>query len=140
MPRYARLVGRGGAERLIFSGHPSWRSMLTFHLKGMASAIVIGAIAGLLTAGASGRVSAGWVVLAVLVVFVAVFSIGLARRRRTIYTITSRRLRIEVGLVARDVHETRLEQIQNVSCRQSGLERLLGVGTVAFDPAGRAGF
>src|SRR5437764_50814 len=107
MPRYARRVERHGAEQVIFRGHPSWRSMLAFHLKGVAWAIVVGAIAGLLTAAASGRVSGGWVAVAVLVVFVAALSTGLVRRRRTTYTITSRRLMIEEGLMARDVHETR---------------------------------
>ena len=63
---------------------------------------------------------------------------GALRRARTTYTITSRRLTIETGLVARDVHETRLEQIQNVNCRQTALERLLDVGTVSFDTAGGA--
>ena len=33
-----------------------------------------------------------------------------------------------------------LEQIQNVNCRQTPLERLLDVGTVSFDTAGGAAF
>ena len=36
---------------------------------------------------------------------------------------------------ASELHETRLERVQNVRTRQRMLERLLGVGTVDFDTA-----
>lgn len=130
----------GEGEQVLFHGHPSWRAMLPFHLKGLLAAIVAGTIAGLASAAASGSVQAGWVVGAVLVVFVAVLCGGLLQRRRITYTITSRRLTIEAGLVACEVHETRLEQIQNVNLSQSLFERILGVGTIAFDTAGGAAF
>jgi uncharacterized membrane protein YdbT with pleckstrin-like domain len=127
-------------EQLFFHGHPSWLSMIAFHIKGLLAAIAAGIVAGLVGAATSGSVQAGWVVLAVFLVFLLMLGGGLLHRRRTTYTITSRRLTIETGLVARAVHETRLEQIQNVSARQSPLERLLGVGTVGFDTAGGAAF
>ena len=114
--------------------------MLAFYVKGLLGAIVTGVLAGLASAAATGQVQSGWVVAAVLVVFVAVLGSGLLSRQRVTYTITSRRLTIETGLVACDVHETRLEQIQNVRATQSLLERLAGVGTVAFDTAGGASF
>lgn len=127
-------------EQVFFHGHPSWRSMVAFHAKGLLAAILAGVAAGLLSAATSGSVQAGWVLAAVFVVFAAMLAGGLVRRRRRTYTITSRRLTVRTGIVARAVHETRLEQIQNVSARQSPLERLLGVGTVAFDTAGGAAF
>jgi uncharacterized membrane protein YdbT with pleckstrin-like domain len=114
--------------------------MLPFYVKGLLAAIAAGVVAGLITAAAAGAVEGGWVVVAVLVVFAAVLGRGLINLQRTTYTITNRRLTIETGLIARDLHETRLEQIQNVRARQSSLERLAGVGTVAFDTAGSAGF
>jgi uncharacterized membrane protein YdbT with pleckstrin-like domain len=114
--------------------------MLAFHLKGFVLAVAAGVLAGLLSTAISGQVSAGWVVLAVLAVFVVVIAQGAVRRQRTTYTITTRRLTIEVGLLARQVHETRLEQIQNVNTSQSLLERALGIGDVSFDTAGGAAF
>jgi uncharacterized membrane protein YdbT with pleckstrin-like domain len=114
--------------------------MLAFHVRGLLAAILVGTIAGLASAAASGAVQAGWVIAAVLLVFVVVIGTGALRRARTIYTITSRRLTIETGLMARDVHETRLENIQNVNCRQTPLQRLLDVGTISFDTAGGAAF
>jgi uncharacterized membrane protein YdbT with pleckstrin-like domain len=127
-------------EQAFFHGHPSWRSMLAFYVRGLLAAIVAGVIAGLVTRAAHGSVEVGWVAAVVLVVFVVVLVWGLIRRRATTYTITSRRLTINVGLLSREMHETRLERVQNVRTRQRLLERLLRVGTVDFDTAGEAGF
>jgi uncharacterized membrane protein YdbT with pleckstrin-like domain len=127
-------------ELIIFHGHPSWRSMLGFHLRGFVLATAAGVLAGVLSAAIAGHVADGWVVAGVLVVFVVVIARGLIRRLRTTYTITSRRLRIEVGLIGRQVHETRIEQIQNVNISQSLFERALGVGEVSFDTAGGAAY
>lgn len=114
--------------------------MLWFHVGGLVTAILAGVIAGLVSAARAGVVQAAWVIAAVLVVFVVVLARGALRRARTTYTITSQRLTIQTGLMGRNVHETRLEQIQNVYCRQTLLERLLDVGTVSFDTAGGAAF
>src|SRR5258708_22007418 len=38
-------------EQLIFQGHPSWRAILGFYLKGILVAALIGVIAKLLRAG-----------------------------------------------------------------------------------------
>ena len=59
---------------------------------------------------------------------------------RVAYTITYHRLTIRLGLLAREVHETRLDRVQNVKTSQSLIERMLGIGTVDFDTAGGAGF
>lgn len=127
-------------EHAFFHGHPSWRSMLAFYVRGLLAAIVAGVIAGIVTRAANGSVEVGWVAPAVLVVFVIVLAWGFIRRVVTTYTITNRRLTIHTGLLAREMHETRLERVQNVSTRQRPLERLLRVGTVDFDTAGEAGF
>jgi uncharacterized membrane protein YdbT with pleckstrin-like domain len=95
-------------------------------------------IAGIVTAIASGHVQVGWIIAAVAVVLVVVLLSGLLERRRTTYTITSQRLTIQKGLVAKELHETRLERVQNVNSTQSVLERVLGIGTVDFDTAGGA--
>jgi uncharacterized membrane protein YdbT with pleckstrin-like domain len=114
--------------------------MLAFQLKGLLAAIGAGVIAGLISSAVSGSVNVFWVVVAVLAVFAFVITRGTIRRRRTTYTITSQRLTIQLGLMSRELHETRLDRVQNVNSRQSVLERLLGVGTVDFDTAGGASF
>jgi uncharacterized membrane protein YdbT with pleckstrin-like domain len=127
-------------EEVFFHGHPSWRSMLAFYVRGLLVAIVAGVAAGLITSAAHGSVQVAWVAAAVLVVFLVVLVWGLVRRLATTYTITDRRLTINVGLLSRELHETRLERVQNVRSRQQVLERLLGIGTVDFDTAAGAAY
>jgi uncharacterized membrane protein YdbT with pleckstrin-like domain len=127
-------------EEVFFHGHPSWRSMLAFYIKGLLAAIVGGVIIGIVTRITGRSVSVPAVVAVVLVVFVVVLVVGFVRRLRTTYTITNRRLTIDTGLVSRDTHETRLVRVQNVNSRQSVLERMLRVGTVDFDTSATAEF
>jgi uncharacterized membrane protein YdbT with pleckstrin-like domain len=127
-------------EEVFFHGHPSWRSMLAFHLKGFLSAIIVGVLVGVAGDLADRHVQVPWVVVAVVVWLAGVVLIGFVRRIQTTYTITDRRLTIDRGLLSRDVHETRLERVQNVNTSQSLLERLLRIGNVDFDTAGSAEF
>jgi uncharacterized membrane protein YdbT with pleckstrin-like domain len=122
-------------EEIFFHGHPSWRAMLAFHVKGLLLAIAAGVVAGIATAIANGSVDVPTVVVVVVVAFVALMLVGFFRRLSTIYTISSRRLTIESGLLSRDLHQTRLARVQNVNLRQSLLERMLSVGDVDFDTA-----
>ncbi len=125
-------------EQVFFHGHPSWRSILDFYAKGLFLAIAAGAIAGVITAIADGHVKVGWVAAAVLVVFGAMLLFALVKLISTTYAITSRRLTINTGLLRRDMHETRIERVQNVNCSQTVLERALRIGTVDFDTAAGA--
>jgi uncharacterized membrane protein YdbT with pleckstrin-like domain len=72
------------------------------------------------------------------VVFLVLVLIGQIRRIQTTYSITNQRLTIQTGILSRDVHQTRLERIQNVNSSQSLFERLLRIGTVEFDTAGES--
>jgi membrane protein YdbS with pleckstrin-like domain len=122
-------------EVIFFHGHPSWRSMAGLYAKGLLAAIVVGVIAGAIGEISDSTVHVAWVILAVLVVFVLVIALGALQRIRTTYGITNQRLTIETGILSRDVHQTRLERVQNVNSSQSVWERLLHFGTVDFDTA-----
>jgi len=127
-------------EEVFFHGHPSWRSIASFYIRGLVIAVIVGVLAGIVTDVASKSLSVPLVVLAVLVVSVVVVAWGFLRRWRTTYTITNQRLTIQIGLLGREVHETRLERVQNVNTRQSVISRMLRVGTVDFDTAGESGY
>jgi uncharacterized membrane protein YdbT with pleckstrin-like domain len=131
-------VNPDAGERVLFHGHPSWRSILSFYIKGVIGAVIGGVIAGVISATAAGRVESGWVAATVVVLLVLVLAGGLAKRIQIMYTITNQRLTIQSGVISRELHETRLERVQNVNTRQSLLERMLRVGTVTFDTAGGA--
>jgi uncharacterized membrane protein YdbT with pleckstrin-like domain len=114
--------------------------MLAFYLRGLLAAVLAGVIAGIVTRVSGRSVNVAWVAAAVLVVFVVVLAWGLIRRIATTYTITNRRLTIRSGLLSRELHECRLERVQNVNTRQRLLERMLGIGTVDFDTAAGAAY
>jgi uncharacterized membrane protein YdbT with pleckstrin-like domain len=115
-------------ERVIYEGHPSWRAIIGFYLKGIAAALVLGVIFKL----ADGTGTA--IVAAAVVVGVTVLA-GFVKRVATTYTISDRRLNIKRGIVARKVQETRLERVQNVNFQQSVYQRLMQIGDVDFDTA-----
>jgi membrane protein YdbS with pleckstrin-like domain len=116
-------------EQVIFQGHPSWRAILGFYLKGLLIAIVIAVVAKLVGAGG------GTVFLIVLVVLGLTVLIGFVKRVATTYTITNRRLNIKRGVFSREVQETRLERVQNVNYQQSIYQRVMQIGDVDFDTA-----
>jgi uncharacterized membrane protein YdbT with pleckstrin-like domain len=116
-------------ESIIYEGHPSWRSILGYYIKGLLGAIAL-AIVGLLADGVG--LGIGFFLLVIALVLIA----GFIRRFATVYMITSQRLRIKHGVVARRVLQTDIARVQNVNTNQSMLERLLSVGTVDFDTAG----
>jgi len=116
-------------ERVIFQGHPSWRAILGFYLKGILVAAILGVLFKLFGA------DSGTVFLVVLVIIGLTVLIGFVKRVATTYTITDRRLNIRRGIVSREVQETRLERVQNVNYRQSIYQRLVQVGDVDFDTA-----
>jgi len=115
-------------ERVLFEGHPSWRAILGFYLKGLLVAVILGLIAKL--AGGDGTAF-----LVILVVLALTVLIGFVKRVATTYTITNRRLNIKRGIFSKEVQETRLERVQNVNYRQSVYQRLMQIGDVDFDTA-----
>ncbi|MGH2914477.1 MAG: PH domain-containing protein [Solirubrobacteraceae bacterium] len=127
-------------EQVFFHGHAAWRSRLAQCAEGIGLSLLAGVAAGIAGAIVHGRVRVWWVVAAVIVCFLASVAAIQLRRVRTTYSITSRRLTIETGLLSRELHQTRLERIQNVNARQSVAQRALRIGTVDFDTAGEAQF
>jgi uncharacterized membrane protein YdbT with pleckstrin-like domain len=116
-------------EKVIYEGHPSWRAIIGFYLKG----IVIGAIAGVIANFADSGTTG-------VIVFAAVVGItvlaGFVKRVATTYTITDRRLNIKRGIIARKVQETRIQRVQNVNFTQGVYERIMQIGSVEFTTAG----
>ena len=122
-------------ERVIFEGHPSWRAILAFYLRGLVISIAVGIVVAIATR-IGGNVNKGLVFGVVLVALVLTVLIGFIKRVTTTYTITDRRLNIKRGIISREVQQTRLERVQNVNYNQTFFQRLLQVGDVDFDTAG----
>lgn len=116
-------------EKVLYQGHPSWRSTIAFYIKGL---LVVGLLALVAKLAFSTGLAAAVAVAGVAVTILA----GFIRRWFTVYTITNERLRIQRGIIARKVQQTNIDRVQNVNTDQSVIERVLQVGTVDFDTAG----
>jgi uncharacterized membrane protein YdbT with pleckstrin-like domain len=116
-------------EKVIYQGHPSWRAILGFYLKGILAALVIAVVVKLVDTTAHG-------VIAFVVIAGVTILAGFIKRVATIYTITDRRLNIKIGIVSRKVQETRLQRVQNVNFNQGVYERIMQIGDVEFTTAG----
>ena len=127
-------------EIVFYDGHPSWLSLSGLLSRGVLLAVAAGVLAGVISVISARHVQVSWVIVAVAAAFVLLFARGQLRRLQTTYAITNRRLTIETGILSRDLHQTRLERVQNVNATQSLGERILHVGTVTFDTAGEAEF
>jgi uncharacterized membrane protein YdbT with pleckstrin-like domain len=115
---------------VIYRGHPSWRAIIGFYLKGA----LVGAAAGVLTGLIDSSTGLGILVFAVVLAITIL--VGFIKRVATVYTITDRRLNIKVGIIARKVQETRLQRVQNVNYNQGVYERIMQIGNVEFTTAG----
>ncbi|MGE4427339.1 MAG: PH domain-containing protein [Solirubrobacteraceae bacterium] len=122
-----------GDEKILYAGNPSWRSQIKGHLLTILAAILVGAIVVL----AVDPVGIGiGIAIAVLLVGMVLLWI---ERSRTRYVISTHRLHVREGFLAKEVQETRLDRITNVTTSQSVPERLLRIGTVDYDTAGDDG-
>jgi uncharacterized membrane protein YdbT with pleckstrin-like domain len=117
-------------EKTIYQGHPSWRAIIGFYLKGALVGAAAGVLAGLIQSSTSLGILTFIVILAITIL------VGFIKRVATVYTITDRRLNIKVGIVARKVQETRLQRVQNVNYDQGVYDRLMQIGDVEFTTAG----
>jgi uncharacterized membrane protein YdbT with pleckstrin-like domain len=134
-PRILAAMDLEPGERLIFEGHPSWRSIIGFYFKGLLIVAGGGALAGVATQIAGDEVDAGLVTLVVIVLLAIVLVAGYLKRLFTTYTITDHRLHIRRGIIARAEQQTLITRVQNVNTHQSVLQRMLAIGNVNFDTA-----
>jgi uncharacterized membrane protein YdbT with pleckstrin-like domain len=116
-------------ERLVFEGHPSPRASLSYYLP----LLLLAAVAGVVVAVAA-SVVVGIVTGVVLIALILL--VGHVKRTATDYVITTQRLYIRRGILAKREQQTRIDRVQNINTEQSLLERILRVGTVDFDTAG----
>ncbi len=121
-------------EDVIWEGHPTWRSILSFYIKWTALALL--PLAVTVVAKVAGADWPLWIGIAVLVGgFTLVVVAGWIRRVFTRYRITSKHLLIRTGILSRHENSASLDRVQNIRVVQSPIERLLRTGSVDFDTA-----
>jgi len=119
----------------MFQGHPSWRSIIAFYIKGLFVVLIAAFVVAIVTNITGDGTDSSLVTLVAVVGVAVIVLAGFIKRVTVHYTITTRRLHIKRGIISREIQETRLERVQNVNYDQSVLQRLLQVGDVDFDTA-----
>ena len=139
-------MSRMGSERSLATGeevvvilHPHWKTLvrpilLTFLV---VAVLLIGEVLIPASRAADGERRALAVVAIVLLMLCLM--IPLLRWRTTAYELTTRRLRLRDGIIARNGRDIPLSRITDVSFRKGPLDRLLGSGTLVVESAGEHG-
>ena len=124
------------SEKLVWSGRPSWRSMVSFYLTWSIPTLIPLAVI-LLVRKYTDADWPIWLAIALtLVLLLIVALVAWFTRLDTQFTVTSHRLIIRHGIVSRREQSAHIDRVQNISTRQSVFDRLLRVGSVDFDTAG----
>ncbi len=127
-----------GNERVVRHLHPHWVTVL-------APAVLAAVLLALAAATArwtpddetGNRIQ--WIALAVMVlVAVPLVVVPFLRWRTTHYVITSHRIMVRRGVLAKTGKDITLSKVTDVSFRQGLLERVVGSGTLHVESAGDA--
>lgn len=121
-------------EQIIYRGRPAARAGTGYFVRWGAIALAPGVLAGVAWWYGVPTVVpvAAWWALTILGLALVV-AVNMARRRARRYTLTTDRVIVARGLIARTERTLALERVQNVTVRQSPRQRLLGIGDVEFD-------
>ena len=119
--------------------HPHWKTLV--RPVGLAFVLVAVVLAGEVVIPASK--SAGIERLALAVAAIALLMWWLMYPllvwRTTRYELTTKRIRLRTGVIARDGRDIPLSRITDVSFRKTLLDRILGCGTLVVESAGEHG-
>jgi uncharacterized membrane protein YdbT with pleckstrin-like domain len=123
-------------EQLIWEGKPSWRSTMSF----LATWFLIGLIPLAIILLVRAVSDSDWSIWLGVGIFLAVLALGVVvgwiRRYFTQYMITTKRIAIRQGVLAKSEQTAHIDRLQNVTINQTLLDRIFRVGMVDFDTAG----
>jgi uncharacterized membrane protein YdbT with pleckstrin-like domain len=123
-------------EQLIWKGKPTWRATLSFYIGwGLAALVpfVVILLVNIFTS-TDWPIWLGVVISGILLAIVLLA--GWIRRFFTQYTVTTKRMTIREGILAKRESTAHVDRIQNITITQSPIDRIMKVGTVDFDTAG----
>ena len=126
-------------ERLVLKLHPHWKTLLRpcFILVVIIAAAVT--VAVMLPSRSDSAVLRMVIVAVALVAVLIWFVIPVLRWRTTSYELTTRRLRLREGILARSGRDFPLIRISDVSFRHGPIDRLLRCGKLIVESAGEHG-
>jgi membrane protein YdbS with pleckstrin-like domain len=126
-------------EQLVLRLHPHWKTLIGPLL--LAVIVVAAALAGevLIPAGKGAAVERLVVAAVAILALMLWLMVPVLRWRTTTYELTSRRMRVREGIVARQGRDIPLSRNSDVSFEKGPLDRLLGSGRLVVESAGEHG-
>jgi len=126
-------------EYLVLRVHPHWKTLIR-PVSVAVIALVVALVAEVMIPPGSAAPLARLVLGAVAVLAVMLLLIvPVLRWRTTTYELTTRRLRMRDGIIARHGRDIPLARINDVSFTKGLLDRLLGSGRLVVESAGEHG-
>ncbi len=126
-------------EQLIWKGKPTWRATLSFYI-GWGLAALVPFVVILLVNIFTDTDWPIWLGVVISLILLAIVLLaGWIRRFFTQYTVTTKRMTIREGILAKRESTAHVDRIQNITITQSPIDRIMKVGTVDFDTAGEQG-
>jgi uncharacterized membrane protein YdbT with pleckstrin-like domain len=126
-------------ERTVLLLHPHWKILLPPTLILLLVVVAAALLAVAIPSGSQGdlgRIAVGVVAVAAVVAW---FAIPFLRWQTTTYELTTRRLRMRSGILARSGRDFPLIRISDVSFSHGLTDRLLGCGQLVVESAGEHG-
>jgi uncharacterized membrane protein YdbT with pleckstrin-like domain len=131
--------GLAGGEKPALVLHPHWKVLVGPILLAVVVAAGLLVVEVIIPAGRDAGLERLAVGIAAVLVLMVWLMVPLLRWRTTVYELTSRRLRVRAGIVARQGRDIPLSRITDVSFTKSLSDRLLGAGRLVVESAGEHG-
>ncbi len=126
-------------EEFVLQLHPHWKTLLRPFFILIVTLAAALALLILLPAKADPPVVRIIIGANALLLSIVFFAVPIARWRTTSYELTTRRLRLRSGIVARSGRDFPLIRISDVSSQHGLMDRILGWGKLIVESAGEHG-
>lgn len=127
------------SEQSVLVVHPHWKTLVRPVAAAFLVVAVLLAAESLIPNGKSAGIERLVVAAVAIVLLMWWLMYPLLRWRTTRYELTTRRMRIRDGIIARNGRDIPLSRVTDVSFRKGLLDRLLGCGTLVVESAGEHG-
>jgi uncharacterized membrane protein YdbT with pleckstrin-like domain len=131
--------GLAGGEDPVLVLHPHWKVLVGPILLAIVVVAALLVVEVIIPAGHDAAVERLVVAVVAIGVLMLWLMVPILRWRTTVYELTSRRMRMRSGIVARQGRDIPLSRVTDVSFSKSLSDRMLGAGRLVVESAGEHG-
>jgi uncharacterized membrane protein YdbT with pleckstrin-like domain len=126
-------------EESVVVLHPHWKTLVWPIAATFGVVVVLLVVEVIIPASGAAGIERLLLLAVALILLMWWLMVPLLRWRTTTYELTTRRMRIRDGIIARNGRDFPLSRIVNISFRTGLLDRLVGSGTLILETAGEHG-